>query len=78
MSSYQEILRKYVAEQANTQAALAEKIGRSQAAVNRYARGLRFPDSDTARQIDAATAGAVPFAVWQTEMARRLGMDAAA
>ena len=76
MSTYQKALRDFVADEANTQAALAHQIGRSQAAVNRYAQGLRFPDSMTARKIDAATDGKVPFALWMAEASARIGIDA--
>lgn len=75
MSIYQTLIGDFLAAEGNSQAKLAEAIGRSQAAVNRYANGIRFPDADTARQIDRATEGRVPFTAWQTEMAKRIGFD---
>ena len=78
MSIYSELLSSFISDGHDTQVGLAEKIGKSQVAVHRYANGARFPDSDTARAIDAATGGAVPFSKWREEAAARLGLDAAA
>jgi len=44
--------------------------------VTRYANGKRFPDADTARAIDDATDGAVPFDAWRAEFERRSGLVA--
>jgi transcriptional regulator with XRE-family HTH domain len=75
MSTYANSLKAYL-EGAVTQAGLAEKIGKTQVAVARYAGGLRFPDAETARAIEAATDGAVPFAIWRSEFEQRSGLAA--
>ncbi len=73
---YASHIRTWLGEQEHKQSDLAETIGKTQAAVNRYARGLRFPDAATARKIEGATAGGVPFAVWQNEFMARSGIAA--
>ncbi len=75
MTTYQQSLQSYVAGE-TTQASLAEAVGVSQVAISRYIRGARFPTSKIARDIDAATGGRVPFALWQAEMATRVGIAA--
>lgn len=74
--SYKDALADFLKGEDNTESALAAKIGKSQAAVNRYRNGERFPDADTARAIDASTNGAVPFTVWQAEFLSRSGIAA--
>lgn len=78
MDDYRRALGAYLEPKERTQEALAGLIGRSQAAVNRYATGERFPDADTARKIEEATEGAVPFDLWQRVAMDRLGMGLAA
>lgn len=78
MDDYRKALSAYLEPKDRTQDALAEKVGRSQAAVNRYVNGERFPDADTARKIEEATEGAVPFDIWQRVAMDRLGMGIAA
>jgi len=78
MDSYSTAIERYLAPADRTQAKLADAIKTSQAAVSRYANGERFPDAATAREIDKATDGEVPFSLWQQEMAQRVGLDAAA
>lgn len=78
MDDYRRALSAYLEPRDRTQEALADKIGRSQAAVNRYVNGERFPDADTARKIEEATDGAVSFALWQRVAMDRLGMGEAA
>lgn len=75
MGSYREALEAYLAADDRTQAKLAEAAQTSQPTINRYATGARFPDADMARTLDTATAGAVPFALWQREAARRHGLE---
>lgn len=75
MSTYQQALQAYVSSE-TTQSKLADAVGVSQAAINRYVRGVRFPTSEIAREIDAVTAGKVPFALWRAEMAARVGIAA--
>jgi len=52
-------LTDYLAEQKMSHAAFAERIGVSQAAVTRYARGARFPHRAILAKIRDATGGAV-------------------
>lgn len=61
-----------------SQTELASQIGKTPVAVNRYANGQRFPDADTARAIDRATEGKVPFEMWQAEALKRIGLGEAA
>jgi transcriptional regulator with XRE-family HTH domain len=75
--SYNKALAAWLDGDGRTQAALADRIGRTQAAVNRYAKGWRFPDAQTARRIDEATDGDVSFDLWQTEATAKLLGEAA-
>jgi transcriptional regulator with XRE-family HTH domain len=54
-------LTDYLAAQKLSHAAFAERIGVSQAAVTRYARGARFPHRGILAKIKDATGGAVTF-----------------
>lgn len=76
MDTFQKALSAYLAKDENAECALAQGIGRSQAAVNRYRHGKRFPDADTARLIDEKTNGDVPFAFWQADFLARSGIAA--
>lgn len=76
MNAYQTALKHFLARDGIKQDDIAAKIGRSQPALNRYANGHRFPDADTARLIDAATGGVVPFALWQSVALDKLGIAA--
>lgn len=76
MRTFRETLNNYLAGPNGRESDLAEKIGCSQAAVNRYRNGKRFPDADVARLIDEHTSGAVPFAVWHAEFLSRSGIAA--
>lgn len=78
MSTYKDSLAAFLNKDENTESALAGEIGRTQAAVNRYRNGERFPDAETARLIDEKTKGEVPFDVWRAEFMARSGLDAAA
>lgn len=75
MSTYSNTLKAFLAEGV-THADLADSIGKTQVAVTRYAGGGRFPDADTARAIEAATNGKVPFALWRSEFEQRSGLAA--
>lgn len=75
MDSYSDALKAHLDSEAR-QGDFAAKIGRSQASVSRYAASARFPDAETARQIDKASEGAVPFALWQSEALQRMGIAA--
>lgn len=74
--TYQDSLAAYFAAPDRTEAALAAAIGRTQPTINRYRRGERFPDAETARLIDQHTAGAVPFSVWESDFLTRSGLAA--
>lgn len=76
MQTFPETLDAYLKGLEGGETALAEKVGRTQAAINRYRNGKRFPDADTARLIDEHTSGAVPFSVWQAEFLSRSGIAA--
>lgn len=76
MDTYQAALAEYLKPDTRKQAELASAINRSQAAVSRYVTGERFPGALTAREIDRATGGAVPFEMWQREAAQRIGIAA--
>lgn len=54
----------------------AKAVGCTQATINRYRNGKRFPDAATARLIDEKSDGAVPFDVWQGEFLSRSGIAA--
>jgi len=74
MNTFQSALAAYLSKDENAECALALKAGRSQAAINRYRNGKRFPDADTARAIDRSTDGAVPFSAWQADFLARSGI----
>ena len=77
MDDYRLALSAYLEPKERTQEALADKAGVSQPTINRYVNGERFPDADTARRIDAASDGEIPFATWQqVATARLLGIAA--
>jgi transcriptional regulator with XRE-family HTH domain len=78
MDAYRKALSAYLEPPERTQEGLAEAVGCTQPAINRYANGQRFPDADMARKIAEATAGAVPFDLWQSVAMERLGMGEAA
>lgn len=73
--TYPETLDAYLRKDGNTEAALADVIGVKQPTVNRYRNG-RLPDADTARAIEGATDGEVPFAAWQRDFMGRAGIAA--
>ena len=75
MSTYANSLAAYLSGE-ETHAGLARLIGKKQVSVTRYANGQRFPDADTARMIEAATDGRVPFVVWRSEFEQRSGLAA--
>lgn len=74
--TYQQSLSEFLSREENAEKALAGRIGKSQAAINRYRNGKRFPDAETAKLIERETAGEVPFAVWQQEFLARSGLTA--
>lgn len=76
MNAYASALAAWLAPQDRAQERLGAAIKRSQAAVSRYAKGDRFPDAGTARLIEKATSGVVPFALWREVAAQRFGLAA--
>jgi transcriptional regulator with XRE-family HTH domain len=76
MTTYQQALAAFLAREENAETALAERVGKSQAAINRYRNGKRFPDADTARIIDRETQGEVSFSIWQADFLSRSGLSA--
>ena len=76
MNAYQTALKHFLDRDGVKQDDIAAKIKRSQAALSRYAQGRRFPDAETAKLIEAATDGVVPFALWQSVAAQRFGIAA--
>lgn len=76
MNAYQTALQHFLSRPGVKQEDIAAKIKKSQPALNRYARGKRFPDADTARLIEEATGGVVPFALWQSITLAKMGIAA--
>lgn len=76
MSTYAKALDAYLRRAENKETDLAAAIEKTQPAVNRYRNAERFPDADTARLIDKATGGEVPFEVWQAEFMAKSGLAA--
>lgn len=76
MGTFHETLNAYLAEYEGGECGFAEKLGCSQATVNRYRNNERFPNADMARLIDRQTDGAVPFELWQQEFLTRSGLAA--
>lgn len=76
MDAYSTALKHFLALDGVRQCDVAARIGRSQPALHRYANGHRFPDAETARRIETATDGIVPFALWQSVAMARLGVGA--
>lgn len=62
-------LAEYLDTTGTTATALAEAIGKTQAAVSRYANGKRFPDKETILRIEAATGKRVSAIDWYAENA---------
>src|SRR5690349_1101639 len=74
MNAYSTALKHFLDQPGVKQQDVATRISRSQAALNRYAHGRRFPDADTAKLIDTATKGVVGFKLWQSVAMERLGI----
>lgn len=72
MDDYRKALAAYLAPEDRTQETLAGAVGCSQAAINRYVNGARFPDAAMARAIERATDASVPFETWQRVATARL------
>jgi transcriptional regulator with XRE-family HTH domain len=76
MNAYQSALERFLDRTDIRQDDVAEKAGLSQAAINRYAKGKRFPNADRAKLIAKATDNAVSFELWQTVAAEKFGIAA--
>lgn len=74
MDAYPKALAAYLAGNVR-QDDFAKAVGCTQAAISRYKGGQRFPDASTARAIEQASRGAVPFALWEREALKRLGVS---
>lgn len=72
--NFQSHLSAYLSRKGNTEKLLAQEVGVAQYTINRFRRGVRFPDTKTARKIDAATNGEVPFVIWQADFLARNGL----
>lgn len=55
-------LKSFLMRQGLTEAAFAAKVGLSQAAINRYCRGVRLPRAEHIAAIEKATDGRVRWA----------------
>lgn len=77
-NEYASALAAYFEAERLKQEDFADLIACKQATVSRYLKGERFPNADTARAIDRATDGKVPFSLWRDVAAARLGLDEAA
>lgn len=76
MNSYHETLDAFLSAGSMSERDLADAVGKAQGSINRYRNKERFPNADTARLIDRATDGKVPFAVWQADFMARSGLAA--
>lgn len=78
MDRFRTSLKSYLARPEVKQEDLASLVGKSQAALSRYATGARFPDRQTAALIDLHTHGAVSLSDWELDALARLGISAPA
>lgn len=76
MQTYAQSLDAYLSKDGNKVTDLAAAVDTQQPNITRYRAGDRFPNADTARAIDAATGGEVPFSLWQTEFLAKSGLAA--
>ncbi len=77
MSIYSDALTAYLKrDDALKQFELADQAGCTQAAISRYAAGLRLPPREAAEKIERSTIGAVPMTLWRVVAAERAGLAA--
>lgn len=57
-------LGRYISERGLTHEAFGKLVGASQATINRYVRGERFPSRDMILKIQRATLGEVSVTDW--------------
>ncbi len=74
MNKYSQSLRDFLANPENKEHEVAARAQTSQASINRYRNGNRFPNADMARRIEGATNGEVPFSVWREAAAEKFGL----
>lgn len=74
MNDYALSLQAHLACPDNSESELAVKAQTTQATINRYRNGVRFPSAENARRIDGATGGRVPFDLWKRVAAERAGI----
>lgn len=60
-------LQQFIKGREMTHEAFARLVGVSQATINRYVRGERFPSPEMIRRIGEATGGAVTVSDWYAE-----------
>jgi transcriptional regulator with XRE-family HTH domain len=73
-NKYSEALAAFLKGNKMSQAKFAREIGCSQTHVCHFTQGKRFPNKDTARKIEAETAGQVPLNLWQIAAIERAGI----
>lgn len=79
MSIYSRALDAYLdksREGAPTQAEFADKVGCTQAAISRYAAGVRFPPREIAERIELESFGQVSLEDWRIVATERAGLAA--
>lgn len=64
-NKYSEALAAFLKSSGLSQAKFAGQVGSSQPTICHYAQGVKLPRKAVAKRIDEATAGKVPFNLWQ-------------
>lgn len=74
---YSAALRAFLeSEGAPKQSDLAADAQCTQAAISRYAKGIRLPPREIAERIEEATSGKVSVSLWRVVAAERAGLAA--
>ncbi|AGF74117.1 putative transcriptional regulator [Bartonella australis AUST/NH1] len=63
-----EKLKSYLEQNKLSQAKFGQQVGVSQSTVNRYLRGLRFPEPEVVLKIEEATGGVVRPVDWYAHL----------
>lgn len=77
MSIYSDALDTYLdrkGEIGPTQSDFAAEVGCTQAAISRYASGLRLPPRFLAERIEQKSEGKVPLTLWRIVAAEKAGL----
>lgn len=77
MSIYSDALNAYLdrrGEAGPTQSDFAAEVGCTQAAISRYASGLRLPPRSLAELIERKSEGRVPLTLWRIVAAEKAGL----